>query len=118
MAKLVGRSLVKVGSGEGPLGPELVVVEVSVAAKDGEERMCKSLALAVEWIAVAVLPLLEPDVDVDLAAALLEEGEVGGLGPDVECAADFGVDVSLAQPSGRRVAADLVAQVSFLPSAT
>ena len=47
-----------------------------VAAEDGEEGVGEGAALPVEGVAVAVLALLEPDVDVDAPRLLLGESEV------------------------------------------
>lgn len=90
---------------------------MSVSSEHREEGVRQGPALPVEGIPVPVLALLEPDVNVDAAGVLPGEGEVSVLTPDVERLLDLGVHVSLGEPPGGRVAADLVGQVLHAPTA-
>ena len=72
---------------------------MSVAAKHREVGVGQGAAGPVEGVAVPVLPLLEPHVDVDGAGAPLLEAQLGHVGPDSECSVNLSVDLS----SGRIV---------------
>ena len=62
----VEQYLEEVGAAEGVDGPLFGVVEVGVAAVDGEVGVGQRAAAAVERVAVAVLAALEADLDVHL----------------------------------------------------
>ena len=116
--ELVGGRLEQVGPGEGLAGPDLLVVKVGVPAEDGEEGVGEGAALAVERVAIPMVLVLEPDVNVNPAAGLLGEGEVGVLGPDVQSLLYLLVHGPPAEPPGGGVVADLVGQVLDTPPAS
>ena len=117
MAEFVGRGLQQVRAGESSPRPEFVVVEMRVAAENREKCVSQSPALAVERISVAVFAFLEPDVDVDATGALLGEGQVRVLRPNVQGLFDLVVDVVAIQSPRGRISADFVGQILDPPSA-
>lgn len=96
-------------------GPRLGVVEVRVAAVDGEVGVGQGSSGSVEGISVAVLAAFEPDVNVHVARLELVELEVGVVGPHVERSGQFLVHFAVLQTS--RVLADAVRQVLHAPTA-
>ena len=77
--ELVGRGLQQVGARPHPHGPGLRVVKVDVAAIHREEGVGQGPAVTVKCVSIPVLPVLEPDVHVDLAALLLLEAELSDI---------------------------------------
>lgn len=115
VSELVRGHLKQIRSATGADRPQFGVVEVRVAAVHREVRMGQGAAGPVERIAVAVLALLESDLDVHRTRFLRGKRQIGVLAPHAERVEDLLVHLGARQPL--RVLGDAVGQRLHLPAA-
>lgn len=135
VTELVGGHLEEIGATRRANGPQFRVIKVGIAAKDREEGVGQSAALAIEGIAITMLALHEPgkernlkyiqkliqendslDFDMHWSRGLPGEGQVCVLGPHSKGASNLRVDIHALQPLG--VLGDLVGEVLHAPPAS
>lgn len=115
VSELVGGYLEQICTSAATNCPVFRVVEVGIATVDGEIGMGQCAAGAVERVAVAVLVLLEADLDVDGQRAFRRERQIRVFTPYVECACNLLVNVFVIQFF--RVLGYAVREILHLPSA-
>ena len=74
-------------------GPLFSVIEVGVSAVNWEVSVSKCAASAVKWIAISMLALLEPDLDVYFASGGRLECQCANVLPHLKCMELYSVSV-------------------------
>lgn len=115
VAEFVSRDLEEIGASAAADGPLFGVVKVSIAAVHREVSVSQGVSRSVEGIAVAVLVLLETDLNVHRVRALRRECQVCVFAPDSERSGDLLVNLCPAQTL--RILGDPVGQALHLPPA-
>lgn len=115
MSELMSGHLEQVGAAAAADGPVLSIVEMRIAAIHREVGMGKGAAWTVKRIAIAVLVLLETDLNMHWVGAFRRECQIGVFAPDAEGTRDLLVDLQAVQ--SLRVLRDAVGERLHLPAA-